>query len=63
MTTDVITEQLNLFKKDIETIAESLLEHISNLDDNQNIFIDSIVEGIDDRIREIVKEEIENASK
>lgn len=52
------TENTELNQKDLETLAEAILEHIAHFDEQVEMAIASVSEKIDDRIRRIVREEL-----
>ena len=58
--TEIAKEEIILIKKDVSTLAESLLDHISSLDEQVQEIIDAVTEGIETRIREVIREEIKN---
>jgi hypothetical protein len=51
-------DQIELIKNDVNTLAESLLEHISGLDEHIDGIIEAITEGIEEKIRAIIKDEM-----
>lgn len=59
MSEEQIVENTDLNQKDLETLAEALLEHIAHFDDQVELVIASVSEKIDARIRRIVREEME----
>jgi len=61
--TDNIKTEIDLIKKDVNTLAESLLEHISSLDEQVQDIIDAVTEGVEVRIREVIKEELANENE
>lgn len=54
-------DQIHLATNDIRQTAEALLEHIGGLDDQIQFITNQIVEGVQEQIRDIVREEIKHA--
>lgn len=57
-----LEEKVEVAMNDVQQVAEALMEHISNLDDQVQAVTDQIVQGVEQRIREIVREELANGS-
>lgn len=57
-----LEEKVEVAMNDVQQVAEALMEHISNLDDQVQAITDQIVQGVEQRIREIVREELANGS-
>lgn len=57
-----LEEKVEVAMNDVQQVAEALMEHISNLDDQVQAVTDQIVQGVEQRIREIVREELANVS-
>lgn len=57
-----LEEKMEVAMNDVQQVAEALMEHISNLDDQVQAITDQIVQGVEQRIREIVREELANGS-
>lgn len=43
-----------LKEKDVETLVEALLEHVSSLNENQHLIIEGLVEGLDKKIDDMI---------
>lgn len=63
MSIEELELRMNLQSKDVEALVESFLEHVSNLDDQTQLVVDSIIQGVEGKIREIVKQELANAQQ